>query len=153
VFQTPKRTLGFDIGTKRTGIALADESMTLASPVTHIEVTSKNDWIKKVLSFLEQYEIEQIVVGLPLNHEGEEGQDADRIRQYIALLREKTSFPVIEWDERFTTVQAERYLISANVSRKNRKQVVDKIAACIMLQSYLDHLQFKRESPEPWHDK
>ena len=127
--------------------------MTLASPVTHIEVTGQNDWIKKVLLFLESYEVEQIVVGLPLNHHGEDGQDAERIRKYIALLREKTSFPVIEWDERFTTVQAERYLISANVSRKNRKQVVDKIAASIMLQSYLDHLQFKRESPEPWPDK
>ncbi len=153
VFEEPKRTLGLDIGTKRTGIALADETLSLASPLSHIEATDKKDWLKKLLLFLQNYKIEQIIVGIPLNHNGEEGEDAQKIKQYIALLREKVNFPVIEWDERFTTVQAERTLITADVSRKNRKQVIDKIAASIMLQSYLDHLRFERESPSPWLEK
>jgi len=149
VFQEPKRTLGLDVGTKRTGIAIADETLTLASPLNHIEASDKKDWLKKVLLFLENYEIEQLIVGIPLNQDGEEGSDAEKIKQYIALLREKVNFPVIEWDERFTTVQAERSLISANISRKNRKQVIDKIAASIMLQSYLDHLRYQKESQSP----
>lgn len=148
-----KRTLGLDIGTKRTGVALADESMTLASPLALIEASNKKDWQKKLFSLLEMYDVAQVVVGLPLNQHGEEGQDAERIREYIALLREKANFPVIEWDERFTTVQAERSLLSANVSRKDRKQVIDKIAAAIMLQSYLDHLNFKREAVSTWQEK
>jgi putative Holliday junction resolvase len=149
VFDETQRTLGLDIGTKRTGIAMADETLTLASPLTHIEATSKKDWLTKLLSFLESFAVAQIIVGIPLNQYGEEGEDAVRIRQYIALLREKVNFPVVEWDERFTTVQAERTLITADISRKNRKQVIDKVAASIMLQSYLDHLKFEKEYQRP----
>ncbi|MFM8315630.1 MAG: Holliday junction resolvase RuvX [Deltaproteobacteria bacterium] len=146
MFNDAKRTLGLDIGTKRTGIAIADETLTLASPLTHIEAHSHKDWLNKLLKFLENYDIEKVVVGIPLDHHGEEGEDAERIKKYIALLREKVNYPVIEWDERFTTAQAERTLISADMSRKNRKQVIDKIAASIMLQSYLDRLRFEKES-------
>ena len=153
MFEEPKRTFGLDVGTKRTGISIADETLTLASPLTHIEAKQKKEWLKKLIAFLENYKVEQIIVGVPLNHHGEEGEDAERIQQYIALLREKVSYPVIEWDERFTTVQAERTLITADVSRKDRKQVVDKVAASIMLQSYLDHLRFTRESIPPWENK
>jgi putative holliday junction resolvase len=149
VFEEAKRTLGLDIGTKRTGVAIADETLTLASPLTHIEAHSKKEWLRKLLVFFENYEIEQLIVGIPLNHHGEEGEDANRIREYIALLREKVTYPVIEWDERFTTVQAERSLITADISRKNRKQVIDKVAASIMLQSYLDHLRFEEETTRP----
>lgn len=149
MFEESKRTLGLDIGTKRTGIAIADETLTLASPLTHIEASNKKDWIIKLLKFLENYDTAQIIVGIPLNQYGEEGEDAIRIKQYIALLREKVNFPVIEWDERFTTVQAEKTLITADISRKNRKQVIDKVAASIMLQSYLDHLKFEKESLGP----
>ena len=104
------------------------------------------EWLRKLLSFLNDYSIDKIIVGIPLNQDGEAGVDAERIRKYIALLREKVNYPVIEWDERFTTVQAERVLITSDVSRKNRKQVVDQLAAAIMLQSYLDYLRFQKES-------
>ena len=146
MFDDSKRTLGLDIGTKRTGVAIADETLTLASPLSLIEANSPKEWIGKVLNFLKDYSVDKIIVGIPLNQDGEEGVDAKRIRNYIALLREQVNFPVIEWDERFTTVQAERVLITSDMSRKNRKQVVDQLAAAIMLQSYLDYLRFQKES-------
>lgn len=146
MFDDPKRILGLDVGTKRTGISIADETLTLASPLTHIEAQSPKDWLNKLLNFLNNYSIEKIVVGVPLNQDGEEGVDAERIKKYIALLREKANFPVIEWDERFTTVQAEKTLISSDMSRKNRKLVIDQLAATIMLQSYLDYLRFQKGS-------
>ena len=146
MFDDPKRVLGLDVGTKRTGIAIADETLTLASPLTHIEANSPKDWTSKILSFLGHYSIEKIIVGIPLNQDGEEGSDAERIKKYIALLREKVNFPVIEWDERFTTVQAEKTLIASDMSRKNRKLVIDSLAAAIMLQSYLDYLRFQKGS-------
>ncbi len=153
MFEEVKRTLGLDIGRKRTGIAIADETLTIATPLTHIEAHGLKDWLQKLLLFLETYPIEQIIVGIPLNHHGEIGKDAEEIGKYIALLREKVSFPVIEWDERFTTVQAERTLISADISREKRKQVIDKLAAAIMLQSYLDHLRFDKELLPSWEEK
>jgi len=79
--------------------------------------------------------------------DGDAGQDAQNIQRYIALLRERTTLPVIEWDERFTTVQAERTLITADVSRAQRKKVIDKVAAAIILQSYLDSLHFQKATP------
>ncbi len=100
MFEEVKRTLGLDIGRKRTGIAIADETLTIATPLTHIEAHGLKDWLQKLLLFLETYPIEQIIVGIPLNHHGEIGKDAEEIGKYIALLREKVSFPVIEWDER-----------------------------------------------------
>lgn len=146
MFDSPQRVLGLDIGTKRTGIAIADETLTLASPVITLEAHSPKEWLRKLLSFLNDYSIDKIIVGIPLNQDGEAGVDAERIRKYIALLREQTNFTVVEWDERFTTVQAERALISTDMSRKNRKTVIDQLAATIMLQSYLDYLRFQKES-------
>ncbi|MBM4304848.1 MAG: Holliday junction resolvase RuvX [Deltaproteobacteria bacterium] len=147
MFEDSKRILGLDIGTKRTGIAIADETLSLASPLHCIEANSHQDWLTKLLKVLENYSIEKLIVGIPLNQHGEEGKDAQRIKKYIALLREQLKFPVIEWDERFTTVQAERALLSTDMSRKNRKQVIDQIAATMMLQSYLDYMRFQKELP------
>lgn len=134
--------LALDIGEKRTGVALSDETRLIATPRSVIETQPKKKWLREIKTLLEENEVTLIVVGLPLNHHGEEGQDADNIRKYIAALRAETTTPMIEWDERFTTAQAERMLISGDVSRKNRKDVIDKVAAAIILQSYLDSLRF-----------
>ena len=138
------RILSLDIGTKRTGVAISDELLCISQPLTAIHATNKRDWLQGVVELVEKEEVGQVLVGLPLNQDGEEGQDACRIREYIALLRERLQLPVIEWDERFSTVQAERSLLEADVSRKRRKQVIDKVAAAIILQSYLDSLQFQK---------
>ena len=136
-------SIGLDIGTKRTGVAVSHGLLNIASPHSVIEATQKDVWFKKVTEIIEEEEVTRIVVGMPLNHHGEKGNDANRIMEFIAMMRKRISIPVIEWDERFTTVQAERVLLEADMSRKKRKQVVDKIAAAIILQSYLDSLEFE----------
>jgi putative Holliday junction resolvase len=143
-----KRILALDIGQKRTGVAVSDESRRLSFPRTHIEANGKKEWLRKILELIESEDPAELVVGLPLDHHGEASEDAKRIREYIALLRERLTLPVIEWDERFTTVQAERTLLEADLSRKKRKQVIDKIAATIILQSYLDSLHFQAARAE-----
>jgi putative holliday junction resolvase len=133
------RTLSLDIGSKRTGVACSDEYNLIASPLAVVEAVGLTEWITRVLKVVEEEDPARIVVGLPLDNEGEPGRDAANIRRYIALLRERVKIPVIEWDERYTTAEAERVLLQADVSRKRRKQVIDKIAAAIILQSYLEH--------------
>lgn len=138
------RILALDIGTKRTGVAVSDESGTIAFPVTVVEARNPKDWADKLAKLISDYEnLETVVVGMPLNHQGEAGRDAENIRRYIALLRDRAQVPVVEWDERFTTVQAERTLLEADISRRDRKERIDKIAAAILLQTYLDRLHFE----------
>lgn len=147
---TKTRILALDIGSKRTGVAISDETRLIATPLTTVEARQKKDWLEKVSGLVESEEASEIVVGFPLNQHGEEGVDAKKIREYIAVLRERFTLPVIEWDERFTTVQAERALLTFDVSRQKRKQVIDKVAAAIILQSYLDSLRFHdAENPSP----
>jgi putative Holliday junction resolvase len=147
------RILGLDIGSKRTGVSLSDETRLIASPFTTIEETQLKPWVLKVQTLVNQNEVAEVVVGLPLNQYGEEGKDAENIKKYIAALQEVLSIPVIEWDERFSTVQAERTLLEADVSRKSRKKVIDQIAASIILQGYLDSLRFKQRSEsDSWEE-
>ncbi len=136
------RIMGLDIGQKRTGVAICDELRLIATPFDTVESENRAKWIERIKAIVEAEEIGRILVGLPLNQHGEEGDDAKKIRKFIALLQERLALPVIEWDERFSTVQAERTLITADVSRKKRKEVIDKVVAAILLQSYLDSLRF-----------
>ena len=149
--ETNSRILALDIGLKRTGVAISDENQRISLPLTTLEASKRGEWVNKITKLIKESDgIGQILVGIPLNHHGEEGADAIEIRKFVTLLRERTDLPVIEWDERFTTVQAERSLITADVSRKKRKEVIDKIAASIILQTYLDSLHFQ-ETPA-WDD-
>lgn len=132
------RLIGLDIGEKRTGVALSDESRMLSTPWKTLEHQGKKDWIRQVLALLSEKAVAGIVVGVPLDQWGEDGASAVRIQTFIDLLRKRTKVPVIEWDERFTTVQAERRLIEADVRRRDRRDLVDKVAAAIILQAYLD---------------
>jgi putative Holliday junction resolvase len=141
------RIVGLDIGAKRTGVAISDEGRHIACPHGWIESSKKLRWAKEISQLAEKVEASSFLVGMPLNQDGEEGEDARRTRQYIAVLRENSTLPVVEWDERFTTVQAERTLISADLSRTKRKQVIDQVAASIILQSYLDSLRFLHTDP------
>jgi len=139
------RILALDIGNKRTGVALSDETRLFASPLVTIHETQFKPWLKAINQLIEDHEVAEVVVGLPLDQFGEEGQDALSIRRYITVLQEALKIPVVEWDERFTTLQAERSLLEADVSRKNRKKVIDQVAACMILQSYLDRLRYQDE--------
>ena len=137
------RKLGLDIGTVRIGIAQSDMLGMLASNLeTYTRKYIKVD-VAHIVQIIQQNNIDTVVVGLPLKMNGEEGQSVQMVKDFVqelqAQLQEKNmQIPIVYQDERLTTVSAERVLLSANVRREKRKQVVDKIAAQIILQSYLD---------------
>lgn len=137
------RKLGLDIGTVRIGIAQSDMLGMLASNLeTYTRKYIKVD-VAHIVQIIQQNNIDTVVVGLPLKMNGEEGQSVQMVKDFVqelqAQLQEKNlQIPIVYQDERLTTVSAERVLLSANVRREKRKQVVDKIAAQIILQAYLD---------------
>ncbi len=141
----PTRILGIDYGLARIGISLSDESKILASPLMIFAAEKKSEnTAVKLLEFLQKhqsehhYSIEQIVIGLPLMMNGKVGLLADEVKHFVEELRKLTPIPIVFWDERLTTVQAERSLRESSMSRKKRAKVVDTIAAVIILQSFLD---------------
>lgn len=143
----PKRTLGIDFGIARLGLAISDERKVIASPLITFQADKRTEkTIKGLLDALNKmqednhYEIDLIVVGLPLMMSGKMGVIADEVKHFVSLLSQATSIPIITWDERLTTVQAERSLRESSLTRKRRSQVVDIVSAAIILQSYLDSL-------------
>ena len=131
------RIMGLDYGTRRIGVALSDASHITAQPHTVLEAGSMQ-LATELRSLAEEYDVELIVVGLPVNLAGEETRSAAQARKLAELAGEATGLPVEMADERFTTKTAEEALIAANVRRDRRRQVVDKVAAAVMLQTFLD---------------
>lgn len=141
------RIIGVDYGMARLGIAVSDETKMLAMPLVVMRAEKKTaSTVNKFLKELErhqkekEYQVEAIVVGLPLLMSGKVGFLADEVKNFIELLRQNTSISIVAWDERLTTVQAERSLRESNLTRKRRTQYVDTVAAVIILQNYLDSL-------------
>lgn len=135
------RILGLDVGSKTVGVAVSDPFGWTAQGVTIIKIDENNDdfGIDQVVSYIREYRVEKVVIGLPKNMNNTEGDRALASRQYAERLKEAIAVDVDFQDERLTTVQAERMLISeGNVSRQKRKKVIDKLAAVILLQNYLD---------------
>lgn len=135
------RKLGLDVGAKKIGLAVSDSSNQIAQPLTVLERENDLAEINKILAIIEENSVDEVVIGIPVSMSGEEGLQAETVRAYISKLKENCSLPVREWDERLTTALVEKVLISGHVSRKKRKKVIDKLAACVILQSYLDSLQ------------
>ena len=120
------------------GVAVSDPSRVIASGLESItRATIKKD-IQAVKRLVHEYEVEEIVVGLPKMMNGELGIQAKKVLSFVESLRVWVEIPVILWDERLTTVAAEKFLIEANMRRKKRKGTVDKVAATLILQGYLD---------------
>jgi len=135
-----KKILCLDIGDKSIGIAISDPSHTIAQGVCSVRFPSssfieKVDYIKRLIL---SYEVDRIVVGMPLDLKGNEGDQAKKIREFAKVLKEKTGLPVIFADERFTTLAAERFLKEGKLSIQKRRKLKDKVAATILLQDYLD---------------
>ena len=132
------RILGIDYGSKRLGLSLSDQDEILASPLPVRTRTT----IKEDLDFLAQLvrekEVAKIVLGLPLNMNGSQGEMARAVQEFADELRRACAVPVILFDERLTTSEAERVLIEADISRKKRKNLRDGLAAVLILQGYLD---------------
>lgn len=138
------RILGIDYGEKRIGLAISDESCTIATPVSTIKYSSVDYAIKELERFIKDYEIGEIIVGLPLNLKGEFSAQTKKVINFIELLKSKLKLPVKTYDERFTSVAAERELIEADMSRKKRKKLIDKLTAQIILKDYLESLCIKQ---------
>jgi putative Holliday junction resolvase len=142
------RILALDYGTKRIGVALSDELGWTAQPLeTHERRTLKAD-LQHIDRLVREHDVAEVVIGLPLRLNGEIGPAAQSVREFVTQLEEVLTVPVITWDERMTTKSAEDLLIAADVSRKKRKGAVDRIAAAILLQSYLESRSNQADGPE-----
>ena len=134
------RIMALDVGTKRIGVALSDPLKITAQGLETFQRTTLEKDIAGLWQLIDDHEVSQLVVGLPKNMNGSLGFNAEEVQQFIADLTAERPIEVIWVDERLTTVSAERALLEADVSRAKRKKVVDKMAAVIILQSYLDRL-------------
>ncbi|MDH4097493.1 MAG: Holliday junction resolvase RuvX [Nitrospira sp.] len=131
------RILALDYGTKRIGVALSDELGWTAQPLETFERRTLDRDIAHIATLVASHSVERVVLGLPLQLDGREGPAVQAMRVFIVKLEAGLPVPVVLWDERMTTKAAEDLLIAADVSRKKRKGVIDRIAAAILLQSYL----------------
>lgn len=131
--------LGVDLGKARTGVAVCDKSELLASPVEVVNEHNRERLLERVAQLAKARRAEQIVVGLPRNMDGSEGESAQNARVFGAELTEKTGLPVDFSDERGTTITAHGFLNETNTRGKRRKATVDAVAATIILQDYLDY--------------
>ena len=136
-----KRILALDYGTVRIGVALSDELGWTAQPLETINRRTLDRDIAHIASLVGTHEVGQVLLGFPIQLDGREGPAIQAMREFQARLEQGVPVPVILWDERLTTKAAEDLLIAADVSRKKRKGVVDRIAASILLQSYLASLE------------
>ncbi len=138
------RIMALDVGEKRIGIAVSDPMGWTAQGHSVLERKGLKKDIANIKSIFKEYDdLEEIVVGMPLNMDGSKGVAAESMEQFIADLAGSIEIPVSSWDERLTTVSAERVLIDADLSRKKRKKVIDKVAAIYILQSYLDRKNYR----------
>lgn len=133
------RWMGLDVGQRRIGIALSDPLELFAQGYGVLErCASLNQDFRALKEIIDKEAVEGIVVGLPRNMDGTEGIMAEKVREFSKRLEERTGLPLFFWDERLSTVAAERVLLEADLSRKKRKQKIDQVAAVFILQNFLD---------------
>jgi putative Holliday junction resolvase len=132
------RILAIDHGTKRMGIAVSDELAMTAQPLEYILAEPFSAFLERLKEILREKEVDLILVGMPRNMDGSYGPAALKVQEFVGVLKEAVPIPIKSWDERLTSTQANRYLIEAHVRRDQRKEKVDRAAAAILLQSYLD---------------
>ena len=140
------RILGLDFGSKTVGVAVSDGLLLTAQGVETIERKDENKLRKtcaRIEELIAEYEITESVLGLPKNMNNTEGERVEKTKAFGEMLERRTGLPVHYWDERLTTVAAEQILIESGVRRENRKAVIDKVAAGLILQGYLDCLKTK----------
>ena len=140
-----ERSLGLDVGNVRIGVALSDPLGIIAQPHQVIQCEGHEKDVETVRQIVEETGAVRIVVGIPLNREGQHGPQADKTMVFVKLLRDALDVEIVLQDERFSTAAAQKMLIQANVRRKKRKKVVDKIAATHILQVFLDRAANARQ--------
>ena len=132
------RILGIDYGEKRIGVAISDATSTIATPLETLDGTAPQQAAQHIVRLVEERGVERIVVGLPVRMDGSSGPSAEHAKAFGERLMKTGSCPVVYWDERFSSRTAEQALIEGGARRQKRKQVIDKLAAQIILQHYLD---------------
>ncbi len=142
------RIMGLDFGSKTVGVAVSDELFLTAQGVEIIRRKEENklrQTLARIEELIVEYGVEEIVLGLPKNMNNTEGIRVDLTREFQEKLERRTGLPVVLWDERLTTVSADRAMMEAGIRRENRREYVDKIAACFILQGYLDMRRIKEK--------
>ena len=142
------RIIGLDYGTKTVGVALSDALGITAQPVETITRKEENKLRKtyaRIEAIIEENDVEKIVVGLPKNMNNTVGERAVKSLEFKEKLEKRTGLPVVMWDERLTTAEAERTLMETGVRRENRKQFLDQMAAVLILQGYLDRMNMNKD--------
>lgn len=133
-----ERILGLDIGTKRIGVAISDPLGITAQPLMTIERESKKKDLEAIEALLDQYQVRKVVVGMPFNMNGTIGTSGEMAKMVGEKIKNKFKIELIYVDERLSTVSAERVLIEGDIRREERKNIIDKVAASYILQTYLD---------------
>ena len=134
------RIMALDVGSRTIGIACSDALLMTAQGIETIRRTSLENDFNRLRELISEYEVHELVVGMPKNMNGTKGERAEKTEEFVEKMKAVIDLPVTFWDERLSTVMAERQLIAADVSRKKRKGVIDKMAAVVILQGYLDSL-------------
>lgn len=145
------RILGLDFGTKTVGVAVSDPLGFTAQGVEIIRRKEDNklrQTLARIEELVEEYRVETIVLGYPKNMNNTIGDRAEKSKEFGEMLERRTGLPVVMWDERLTTVSANNILMESKVRREDRKEYVDKVAAVIILQGYLDMLSIKKKQEE-----
>lgn len=132
------RMMALDHGTRRIGVAVSDEMKIIATPLEYIPAEPFDKVIERLQQLIREKEVELILIGMPRNMDGTYGPATEKVKEFIAAIQPHITTPVKTWDERLTSAQANRVLLEGNVRREKRKENVDKMAAAILLQSYLD---------------
>ncbi len=138
------RIMGLDYGSKTVGVAMSDELLITAQvleTITRKEENKLRRTLARIEELAKEYQVERIVLGYPKNMNNTLGERIERTMEFKEALERRTGLPIILWDERLTTVEAERSLMECNVRREDRKQYVDRIAAAFILQGYLDRIK------------
>ncbi len=145
-----QRLLGLDVGSKTIGLALSDVSRSIATPMETLKRGKFSDDARWLLALMREHEVAALVVGLPMNMDGSEGPRCQSVRQFAQNLLAMADIDIVFWDERLSTVAAQRAMLEADMSRKKRAENVDKVAAAYILQGLLVNLAaMARRSPTP----
>lgn len=132
------RIMALDVGKARLGVALSDELKIIAQPYRTIRRSNLKQDMRTLAEVVAEHEVERIVVGLPLRMQGDMGPAAEMTLEFVERMRKTIRHPIVTWDERLTSVQAERALLESDMNRRRRREKIDQVAAAIILQSYLD---------------
>ncbi len=135
------RVIGLDVGEKRIGVAVSDPLGIIAQGLKVIERKAPEEDIHAITDIINEFKADSVVVGMPINMDGTRGKSADKVTEFVDTLKAAVKIPVNTYDERLSTKESERFLISSDVSRKKRRNVIDKIAAQLILESYLERIK------------